>query len=241
MRPAVNSSARPPRPSNGWRDEARAALSTQGWWFADASMAPPLEDIVELLGRLLQTTEVCPTPASRSLVCSQDELGPHTDHYRAHYIVWRCDHAAPVGGATFVVNPWPALDSLDRTTRAEVASCRVLERRLFEDDPHDRAILETAPAGERIYLTFWFTRPTSLQQQAAVDRFRNALWATPPAFVRVLQPGDVLVVDNHRVLHGRTAFHGTRHLQRVWISDATWTPTWLPPQTPTHSNPRRET
>jgi len=32
-----------------------------------------------------------------------------------------------------------------------------------------------------------------------------------------LSPGDCIILDNRRILHGRTAFHGTRLLKRVWI------------------------
>ena len=40
------------------------------------------------------------------------------------------------------------------------------------------------------------------------------------AFVRLLEPGDLAVFDNHRVLHARTAFDplaGERHLQQVSV------------------------
>ncbi len=34
-----------------------------------------------------------------------------------------------------------------------------------------------------------------------------------------LKKGQILVVDNHRMLHARTAFKGQRILQRIWIQD----------------------
>jgi alpha-ketoglutarate-dependent taurine dioxygenase len=55
----------------------------------------------------------------------------------------------------------------------------------------------------------------------AVAHFREALDATTIA--HRLQPGDLLVVENTRVAHGRTAFSGVgtseRHLRRVYARD----------------------
>lgn len=203
------------------------ALAERGWWFAAAPHALSLSQVCAELGHPLQTTEVRSDASSRSLVCSRRGLGAHTDHYRASYIAWRCEHASEHGGTTFVVDPFAVLDALDIQTTRLVSSCRVMERRIFADDPEDRPIVETSADGRRIYFTFWFARPTSPAQEQAVERYRLALDQAPPVFAERLQPGDLLVIDNRRLLHGREAFEGPRHLTRVWISDASWTPTWL--------------
>lgn len=64
-------------------------------------------------------------------------------------------------------------------------------------------------------------------QTAAVEAFRRGLESAYETRLR-LQPGDVLVVDNRRVLHGRTAIEGEseRLLERLWIcEEATPSPT----------------
>lgn len=50
----------------------------------------------------------------------------------------------------------------------------------------------------------------------ALDAFEKALEATPPIRF-VIQPGDLLIFDNLRLLHGREVIVGPRHLQRVYL------------------------
>ncbi len=54
----------------------------------------------------------------------------------------------------------------------------------------------------------------------ALRAISEALYASERIFERLLQPGDMVVFDNHRVLHARRAFNpdaGERHLQQVSI------------------------
>ena len=54
----------------------------------------------------------------------------------------------------------------------------------------------------------------------ALRAFSKDLYAAKRIFERLLQPGDLVVFDNHRVLHARRAFDpeaGERHIQQVSI------------------------
>ena len=69
------------------------------------------------------------------------------------------------------------------------------------------------------YCSFWFDAPLAPEVQAAFDEFVAAIRRHEVASFR-LAPGDLLVVDNRRVLHGRTAITGShdRHLVREWLT-----------------------
>jgi gamma-butyrobetaine dioxygenase/trimethyllysine dioxygenase len=55
----------------------------------------------------------------------------------------------------------------------------------------------------------------------AYDRFVRILRDPAHHFRFQLRPGDVLVYDNHRMLHGRTAFRGPRWVRGVYFDNAT--------------------
>ena len=51
----------------------------------------------------------------------------------------------------------------------------------------------------------------------AVDRFTRIVRNPDHHYRFRLRPGDVLVYDNHRMLHGRTAFRGARWVRGVYF------------------------
>ena len=54
----------------------------------------------------------------------------------------------------------------------------------------------------------------------ALGAWADLLYDPRFQFSYLMAPGDLHVFDNHRVLHGRTAFnvgHGTRHLQQCAV------------------------
>ncbi|HET6566095.1 MAG TPA: TauD/TfdA family dioxygenase, partial [Xanthomonadales bacterium] len=57
----------------------------------------------------------------------------------------------------------------------------------------------------------------SAEHAAAVEALYQALLTVSE--VLLLQADDLLIVDNHRMVHGRTAFAGTgRHIMRCYVN-----------------------
>jgi alpha-ketoglutarate-dependent taurine dioxygenase len=201
-------------------DAISSSLDRTGFWYSPPGGGPHLDALAAALGRVIERTQVRPTPTSRSLVCSKRRLGPHTDHYRADFIAWQCHRQADSGGETFVVDPFPVLDRLPPHARDLVSNTRVYEHRIFEDDPESRPIVTDTRGRPRIYFTYWLAKSVDPAQAEAVELFRDALEEESREFCRRLEPGEILVVDNRPMLHGREAFTGDRHLERVWISES---------------------
>jgi alpha-ketoglutarate-dependent taurine dioxygenase len=89
-----------------------------------------------------------------------------------------------------------------------------------------RPIIQVDLSGviEKIHYNNRAIAPLQIRGEAASDFYRAyvefARMLRDPAFeLRLrLNPGDVAVFDNHRILHGRTAFEGPRHLQGCYVS-----------------------
>src|SRR5690606_10786096 len=70
-----------------------------------------------------------------------------------------------------------------------------------------------------VYCLFWLAAGLTGAERVALAAFAHAVEISRIAAPR-LAPGDVLAIDNRRVLHGRTAIAGMtdRHLVRRWLA-----------------------
>ncbi|MCB9763740.1 MAG: TauD/TfdA family dioxygenase [Alphaproteobacteria bacterium] len=173
------------------------------------------------LGHVIHIEQVRSDATGPALVSSQHSLSPHTDHHAAHFVLWRCLEQAEWGGDSLVVDGLALVAALPAHHREALRGIRLVEHNIFEGDVDEHPMLTTSPdGGERLYYSYWLADETLAgAARAAFDMFSNALEVVPVHRVR-LRPGDLLVVNNHRMLHGRTRIGGnrTRHLVRYWLA-----------------------
>ena len=193
-----------PAQANGWtvlRPQAREAL------------------LVELaqLGPVIQTTEVTPRANAKAALATDQEMQLHTDHPRARWISWECVRQSSEGGYSLLKDTKLALDTLITAEREELRSLSIRTHVVFSDDTGTYPILRNDGDGsDWIYFTPWMTDG---QSSPAFRKFTQALEATPILSVR-LYPGESLLIDNGRMLHGRSVLGGDkdRLLIRRWIA-----------------------
>lgn len=191
--------------STGW-----AHLSRAGWDGLDA--------VVDRLDAcVLRTRDVVVRPG-RALVTSARALDLHTDHHRADLVAWLCLAQTSQGGATRLADAAAAYASLSPAHRERLEAIRVFEPSVFPGDEKSHPLVERTPTGPRFYCSFWFDAPLAPSARAAFDAFQCAAHANVSEFR--LAPSDLLVIDNRRILHGRTAIVGSRdrHLVRSWLA-----------------------
>lgn len=180
-----------------------------------------LAETLRSLGDVLFVEEVKTANGSRALVTSTRALSPHTDHHRARWIVWICLQPAELGGDSLVIDGLAALARLTDEQRDALTRVELFEHSVFAGDMERHAMLTRTPgARPRLYYSYWLAEEAMPPaEQAAFDAFTDAVRASEQHRSR-LRPGDLLVVDNHRVLHGRTAIEaGSRHLTRYWLGE----------------------
>lgn len=200
-------------------DLARRDLRARGFAVLRSRLIDEVEAMVRTLGDVLRVSEVRLMPGVGTHLASPERIPPHTDHPAVRYIAWFCRENQAFGGENVLLDGHKAIDKLSARQRHTLSNsylwCPSLEGRV--------------PIGQH---TVWNERTRSLffapwlprtrEHELSLREFERCLDepATPRFSVR-LEPGDVLVLDNHRMLHARDALDrdSPRWLTRYWIAE----------------------
>jgi gamma-butyrobetaine dioxygenase len=172
------------------------------------------------------------------LTMTPRHLEPHTDNpYREPipgYVLLHCLENDADGGDTTLVDGFHAAELLRQGNPhdfAALAETRVTFR--YHDETafleNHGPLIETDGAGAVIRVRY--SNRTEMVARLAVeelDRYyaaRAAMWrliapASPLTLRFRLQPGELLMMDNYRVLHGRTGYSlhsGSRHMRQCYL------------------------
>jgi alpha-ketoglutarate-dependent taurine dioxygenase len=167
----------------------------------------------------------------------EEALPAHTDgfaygdDYPDHFLLL-CAQASDDGGESFLVDGYRLLDTLEATS-AGAALVERMETVLLDqtEDGMRRSLsplVRRGPTGRRMVRRFPEQRPDASSVDPIGDAGLVAAWdglcrlaaAGAPRFK--LAPGEVVIVDNYRVLHGREPYgDAARLMWRVWM----WTDT----------------
>ena len=174
---------------------------------------------------------------------SNTEAGitPHVDEpFRGQppgLFLLHCLKASPVGGANVLVDGFmlaAALRTQDPEAFRTLCDVPVTHHRYREGEFHHRSeapVFTLDSSGEVVAFRFAerSAAPLTLAQELmqrvyAARRALLNLAYDPDYQIRInLAPGQVLFIDNHRLLHGREAFRGERHLRQCNIDrDEAW-------------------
>lgn len=190
-----------------------AAGSSDDW-------AATLSELGEIVGREDITLHV----TGRNLHSTR-AISFHTDSPIADLVAWYCVRQDPVGGATSFLDLGAMGQLLDPATfealRQVIHRCPSQRRVRLVDVP---LLLDEGDAARpRFFFTPWLLGPELGPEAVAAYRaFVEAIadhedeWSVD---VR-LEPGEVVVIDNRRMLHARSELsaESPRLLERAWIS-----------------------
>jgi alpha-ketoglutarate-dependent taurine dioxygenase len=194
------------------------ALEQKGFCCLENQSYEKLQEIIDGLGKTIMITDVSVNLDSRALVTSDRALGFHTDHSKANYIVWYCLKQCDSGGETLVLDTHKILANLTSREQNILCNIHLYEHKIFDDDPESSPLLRFIDGKPQFYYSFWLADDAQRQDPTFI-KFMELTESIPFENYK-LQPGDVLIVDNRRMLHGRTAIEGNkdRHLKRFWIN-----------------------
>jgi alpha-ketoglutarate-dependent taurine dioxygenase len=194
-------------------------LGRQGWVHLPNQKVEDCKNMLQSLGKIIQETDVIVKPESKAMITSPRALDLHTDHHRADYILWYCLQQTSEGGDSLLLDMLPIYTQLAENEQETLQTVMLMEHKVFPDDVEQFPLVRIEAGKPKFYYSFWLVKENILPtQKQALDNFRTCLQNALPTQIR-LEKGDILIVDNRRVLHGRTAITGSqdRFLKRFWI------------------------
>jgi gamma-butyrobetaine dioxygenase len=185
-------------------------------------------------GRLFDVKSV---PNPTNLAYTAVALGVHSDNPYRHpspgVQLLHCLEAAAPGGDTLLVDGFAAAELLRQQDPAAFELLRTLPMNFRYSDAHTdlrarQTLISTEAEGQLKAVHFnnrsadWLDAPADVAEAwyQAYRQFAQLLLRDELQLVFRLAPGDCVVMQNDRTLHGRTAFDpnlGRRHLQGCYI------------------------
>ena len=196
----------------------KTSLENSGWVLLENQSENDLNEILYTLGKVIFITDVVVKSESKAMVTSTKGLDLHTDHHNANYILWFCIEQTDKGGETLILDADNIYSQLTPEQQAELHKINLFEHKIFPDDKEFHPLVFTDENGKReFYYSFWLVNRNDRENEALLS-FQSLILSTEP-IKRKLKINDILIIDNHRMLHGRTEIEGStnRYLKRFWI------------------------
>lgn len=178
-----------------------------------------LNELLNSLGEVILITDVVVKPESKAMVTSARGLDYHTDHHKAKYIVWYCYKQTDSGGESMLMDAEKIYEQLSVEHKEQLKLIELFEHKIFPDDKESYPFVAIDEKGKKkFYYSFWLVQQGD-KQNPAMLQFQQLIKQTEPTRL-TLKERDILIVDNHRVFHGRTPISGTkdRFLKRFWLT-----------------------
>ena len=195
----------------------RDSLKVRGWTVVNSVSHDQLSSEFPDLGPIVQTTKVTPIINPKAALNTDKEMQFHTDHPRARWITWECIRQSSEGGYSLLKDSYMALNNLSDKTRDELRNTFVSTHKVFKNDMHSYPILRNREDSSMwVYYTPWLKDKLS---NKSLLEFEYELEQCDVTSL-LLQPSDILIIDNARMLHGRSAILGDKNrlLIRRWIA-----------------------
>lgn len=198
----------------------RTQLQDFGYCVVDVDGLEDAQALANGLGSIILRTEVRLDPCRQTYLCNPGPIPLHTDHPAAKYILWYCHEQDALAGSNELIDARSVIQELDPALQEDLTEVRVPCPPLFGFQPTvTHALWE--PCSGSVFYAPWLL--ASMRSSKALDEFRRSLQPCEPHRANPkLEPRQALIVDNHRMLHGRSQLpeKSTRWLTRFWIEDS---------------------
>lgn len=195
-------------------------ISEKGYTQIKFPASKDFETLVGSLGEIIQRTEIRVSPnKSGRLVASNRAMAFHTDHNEAKFVAWFCRNQSSMGGHTLLLDSRELLNFFSEKSKQALSEITVKTHNVFYGDKLSIPLLNLSSNNPTIYYAPWLVNnPGFSHHRSVLAKLENQLSLFDPIKI-LLSEGDLLIVDNHRMLHGREAFpeKSGRWLTRFWI------------------------
>ncbi|HTF96459.1 MAG TPA: TauD/TfdA family dioxygenase [Cellvibrio sp.] len=196
----------------------KESLKATGFAILRKVSAGDVSEIISSVGDVIHTQDILHQALSTEMLFSTTSMPFHNDHPAASYIAWHCKSQAEAGGESLLVDLQCIIKSLPKKTVSLIKSINIYCPSLCSKKRYKIPMI--SPHG--IYYAEWLIdKDITHEQHVALTEFKSIVDSTEKIVVK-LGNNDLLIIDNRRLMHGRTPFvnGGTaRHLVRYWITE----------------------
>ena len=198
-------------------------LDNEGYWYSQTPMShKAYETICADMGKILEKYDVCVREDAVRDVNRATKIMLHTDGYTANYVCWWCVWS----GAPIVANKIVDVNDIIAQMTDEEYDL-ILNNEVVHEGPTRSHYMESPiiwkddTGKHQIAFSGVWNHQTTEFANHIVDTFWNVLVRAKDSIRRFsLENGQMLFIDNRRMLHGRDELGDNleRHLKRIWIS-----------------------
>ena len=201
-------------------NDVRKALDDQGMCVLHSCRLEDAETIASGLGEIVSKTDVIIRHQDRDgpLVTSDRAMDIHTDHPDVKYVFLHCLQNSSEGGFSLLSDFNKFSHRLTQEDKEVLKNVFLFEHDVFGTGNSTSPLLRIDEMGRiKIYFSFWHVDSDDRNKESVKEFYRLA---KKHIYSFRLSKGDVLIIDNQRVMHGRTAIGGDkrRHIKRFWIA-----------------------
>lgn len=198
------------------------ALDGPGYyWLASDTTLDEFRSVSQELGEVFYEADVrmgAERPRNYQLPAAIDF---HTDHVSAEIAAWYCVEQDGAGGAMQFLDLAPVAARMSQDELSALVRVRVPDNAVWSEGG-DLPMYSPNGEGCSFHYVPWLPLDApDPQAREALDIFeQHVREAKKSDVIEVpLTPGEVVFVDNHRIMHGRAAIAGNsaRNLKRFWI------------------------
>ncbi len=199
-----------------------ATIASRGFVRLPAMSLHAYRSLASVLGDVVDETRVRLRPETSTYLCQPEAVPMHTDHPDAHYIAWRCEVEDADGCPQLLCDGRMILAALDPAVVDALGEARLPARYRAGLQATECPVVSWRAGAPCLFFAPW-VEPVSTggMDAQALRRLRDAVQSHAAAYAErvLLRAGEVLIIDNSRMLHGRPALSpGSRRcLHRLWI------------------------
>lgn len=191
-------------------------LDNQGFCHIPNLTETELNLVFKELGNIINETDVIANSDSKSLVTSDRYLDLHTDNHLAKYIAWHCKQPAKGGGVSLLCDAEKIYSELTDDEKVALSKIHVYEHKMFPENRNSNPIVRETDGQRKFYYSFWLARE-KYRKLPVFKKWCSLIQNSEHTRLK-LEASDALIIDNHRIFHGRTAIQGERNLKRYWLN-----------------------
>lgn len=202
-----------------------ATIASRGFVLLPAMAPKAYRAMADGLGDVIDETRVRLRAKTSTYLCQPGAVPMHTDHPDAHCIAWRCEVQDADNCPQLLCDGRMVLAALDPSVVKTLGEARLPARYRAGLPATECPVVRWRAGVPCMFFAPWVGLvSTGVMDAQAFELLRDAVEARAAVHAErvLLRSGEVLIVDNTRMLHGRPALspRSRRCLHRLWIQQS---------------------